>query len=160
MLLSKIYLKMYFFVATFTLVSATHAQKLSDLQVTKDAKPGQWSSSGVIFPDGKLLPGSKAETGCISKAQLFEMLEKSAALHKDGSGRAVKQCPTIITTNTPSLGVLTMRCEEDPRMPGLKLELSSIIKRESDNIWVFSMSSTENTNELKTVVKYLGACSK
>lgn len=142
------------------LTNTAQAQKTGELLVTKDVKPGKWANSGTVLANGSLLPGSAPVVECLSKDDIAAMLEESTAMYRDEGGKASKQCPTVITTNTPELAILTMRCSEDARMPGLKFGLVTSIKRESSNTWAMSTTNTEQKGALKVTLKYLGACTK
>lgn len=142
------------------LANAAQAQKAGELLVFKDLKPGKWANSGTVLPNGSLLPGSTPEIECLSQDELYSLKNESTSLYKDGDGKASKQCPTVTSTNTPELAILNMRCAEDKRMPGLKLALTSTIKRESTNTWTMSMTNLEQKGALTVTLKYLGACTK
>lgn len=142
------------------LANAAQAQKAGELLVFKDLKPGKWANSGTVLANGSLLPGSTPEVECLSKDDIDSMQNESASLYSDKGGKPSKQCPTVVTTNTPELAILTMRCAEDKRMPGLKLGLTETIRRESANTWTMSTTNPEQKGALKVTLKYLGACTK
>lgn len=142
------------------LANAAQAQKAGELLVFKDLKPGKWSHSGVLLPNGSLMPGSAPEIDCMKQDEITSMRNDSLTLYTEEGGKPSKQCPTVVVTNTPELAILTMRCAEDKRMPGIKLGITNTIKRESANTWTMVTSDAEQKVASKVIMKYLGACTK
>ena len=101
-------LKSVALVAAVVLANATYAQKMSDLLVTKDAKPGQWASTPTQIPKG-LETHMKPDTVCATKAQLLERLNQSIQYVKPGkNGENV--CPTTVITNSATEALMKISC--------------------------------------------------
>lgn len=142
------------------LANTAHAQKAGELLVFKDLKPGKWAHSGILLPNGSLMPGSVPEVDCMKQDEINSMRNDSLTLYTEEGGKPSKQCPTVVATNTPELAIVTMRCAEDKRMPGIKLGITNTIKRESSNTWTIVTADAEQKAASKVIMKYLGACTK
>ena len=139
------------------LVSAVNAQKLSDLMVIKDAKPGQWASTPTQIPKG-LEAYMKSENLCASKEEFLDFLNGSIRMMSNGKN-GENACPTTVISNTLMEAVMKIKCSE--KSIGVKAEASYSIKRTANDTWAFTWSGLNGTgamSTMQTTMKYLGAC--
>ena len=138
--------------------SAAHAAKFSDLPVVQEAaQAGQWTmaTSGTL-PDGKPYP-ARTETVCATKQEVLESMN-SSFISDTRTGMDDKQCPTILSTNTSTLGVATLNCKVPPiKLLGQKtivlpdVVLKTEFKRTGKQTW------TVKTDNVVTNITYHGA---
>ena len=144
-------------VAAIVLVNASYAQKMSDLLVTKDARPGQWASTPTQIPKG-LEAHMKPDTACASKEQLFERLNKSIQYISPGKdGKSI--CPTTLISDTPTEAIMKTICTK--KTLGIDAEIINSIKRTAKDTWVFTLNSPDSkgaTSTIQTTMKYMGEC--
>ena len=150
-------LKSVTLVAAVVLANATYAQKMSDLLVTKDAKPGQWVSTPTQIPKG-LEAHMKADTACASKEQFLERLNKSIQFFSPG--KDVKNiCPTTLVSDTPTEAIMKTTCTK--KTLGIDAEMTNSIKRTNKDTWVFTLTSPDSkgaASTMQTTMKYIGEC--
>ena len=145
------------YLSALMLVSAVQAQKLSDLQVVKDAKPGQWASTPTQIPKG-LEAHMKSENLCATKEQFLEFLNGPIQMMGTGKG-GENACPTTVISNTPAEAVMKIKCSE--KSIGIKAEATYSIKRTANDTWAFIWSGLNGNgaiSTMQTTMKYLGAC--
>jgi hypothetical protein len=144
-------------VVAVVLANATYAQKMSDLLVTKDAKPGQWASTPTQVPKG-LEAHMKPDTACATKTQLLERLNQSIQYVKPGkNGENI--CPTTVVSNTATEAVMKISCTKKDL--GIDAEMTNSIKRTADDTWVFTFEGPNGKGgmqKMQTTMKYLGEC--
>ncbi|MDO9402879.1 MAG: hypothetical protein Q7T87_02485 [Polaromonas sp.] len=137
---------------------AAHAAKFSDLKVVQEAaQDGTWTmvTSGPL-PNGKPMP-PRSNTVCATKAEVIKSLS-NPFMWNEKTGEEDKTCPTVLTTNTSTLGVATMKCAPiSINLPGQKVdlpanqELSTEFKRTGKETW------TVKTGQVLTNVTYHGS---
>lgn len=136
----------------------THAAKFSDLKVVQEAaQSGMWTmaTSGTL-PDGKPFPAS-SNSICATKQQVIESLA-NPFMWNEKTGEEDRDCPTVLTTNTSTLGVATMTCKaQSIQLPGQApiaipaIPLSTEFKRTGQQTW------TVKTGSVVTNITYQGA---
>ena len=134
-------------------ISAAQAQKMSDLLVTKDAKPGQWMSTPTQIPKG-LESVMKSESVCATKEQMLQELNKSLQMISSGA-TGENSCPTTVVSNTSTEAVMKFKCAS------VKAEATYSIKRSANDTWAFTWSGLNGSgamSTMQTTMKYLGAC--
>jgi hypothetical protein len=102
-----------YFIAAF-LLSLSSVQALaahfSDLTIVQQAaQTGLWTSvlSGQMA-DGSPAP-KKTETMCATKEEILQNFNH-AMYYDTKTGKQQKECPSKLTTNTTTVGVVTMTC--------------------------------------------------
>ena len=144
-------------VSVLLLSCAAQAQKLSDLLVTKDAKPGLWVSKPMQMPKG-LEALMKLDSACATKEQLLERLNQSIQLVSSGN-KVENSCPTEILSNTASEATMQTKCSKE--IFGTDFEIKNSIKRTASDTWVFTVNSKNSVGTLQTMqtaMKYIGEC--
>lgn len=138
-------------------VNTAYSQKMSDLLVTKDAKPGQWASTPTQIPKG-LEAYMKPDTACATKAQLLERLNQSIQYVKPGkNGENV--CSTTVITNSATEALMKISCTKKDL--GIEVEMTNSIKRTADDTWIFTFEGPNGKGamqKMQTSMKYLGEC--
>jgi dihydroxyacid dehydratase/phosphogluconate dehydratase len=150
-------LKSVTLVAAVVLANATYAQKMSDLLVTKDAKPGQWASTPTQIPKG-LEAYMKPDSACATKAQLLERLNQSIQYVQSGKSKG-NICPTTVVSNTTTEAMMKISCSKKDL--GIDAEMTNSIKRTADDTWVFTFEGPNGKGgmqKMQTTMKYLGEC--
>ena len=137
---------------------ASHAAKFSKLKVVQEAaQTGMWTraTSGTL-PDGKPFPAT-SESVCATKQEVIESLANPFVWNSK-TGEEDRDCPTVLTTNTSTLGLATMTCKPQtiqllgqapiaiPATP-----LSTEFKRVGQQSW------TVKTGNVLTKITYHGA---
>jgi hypothetical protein len=127
------------------------AEPISSLKVIQDAaQTGMWTSvlSGHMT-DGSPVP-KKTETFCATKAEILDSF--SQALYYDNKTREEdKGCPTVISTNTSTLGVAKATCPAQTHLlAGTKIEIPSTTviaeyKRINKNQWTIKFGTMLST---------------
>ena len=145
-------------VAGLTIPAMSYAAKFSDLKVVREAaQTGMWTrvTSGTL-PDGKPFPAIIA-SACASKDEVIESLA-NPFMWNSKTGEEDRDCPTVLTTNTSTLGVATMTCKAQsiqlPGQPSIAIPatpLSTEFKRTGQQTW------TVTTGKIVTEITYQGA---
>ena len=144
-------------VSVLLLSCAVQAQKLSDLLVTKEAKPGLWAFKYLQIPKGLeayLKPGS----ACATAEQLFESLSRSTQMVRIGKN-GEKSCPTTIVSDKVSEANLKTICTKEHI--GIDFEVTNTIKRITPDTWISTVSSPNSAGGMQiieTSIKYMGEC--
>ncbi len=142
---------------TAVVVTPAYSQKMSDLLVTKDAKPGQWLSTPTQIPKG-LEAIMKPDSACATKAQLLERLNQSIQYVKSGNNGG-NICPTTVISNTSTEAVMKISCSK--KNSGIDAEMTNSIKRIADDTWLFTFEGPTGKGvmqKMQTSIKYLGEC--
>lgn len=144
-------------VSAVVVANGVYAQKMSDLMVTKDAKPGQWVSTPTLIPKG-LEAHMKADSVCASKEQFLERLNKSIQFFSPGKdGKNI--CPTSLVSDTPTEAIMKTSCTK--KTLGIDAEMTNSIKRTDKDTWVFTLTNSDSkgtTSTMQTTMKYMGEC--
>jgi hypothetical protein len=131
--------------------SAAYAENLSGLKVVQDAaQTGMWTSafSGTM-PDGSPVP-QKTESFCATKAEVLDKFNQ--ALYYDNKTRVEsKDCPTVLSTNTSTLGIAKMTCPAQTHVvAGKKFTIPSFtaiaeFKRVNKDRWTIKFGNMLST---------------
>jgi hypothetical protein len=135
----------------------SQAANFSDLKVVQEAaQTGMWTmaTSGTL-PDGKPFPARK-NTVCATKQEVIKSFS-NPFMWNEKTGEEDRECPTVLTTNTATLGVATMSCKAQKiDLPGQSVSLPAVplsteFKRTGKETW------TVTTGAVITHVTYHGA---
>lgn len=145
--------------AAILFCGTVHAAKFSDLKVVQAAaQPGTWTMNTTgNGPDGKTMPAQK-RTVCATRDEVLQSLN-APALGNATTGAEDKSCPTVLTTDTPVLGVASMSCPaQSLAIAGQKVSLPAMsvtteFKKVADNHW------TVTTGNRVTDITYQGSAS-
>lgn len=143
--------------AVLTSPVLTYAANFSDLKVVQEAaQTGMWTmvTTGTLT-DGRTVP-PRSETVCATKQEVIESFS-NPFMWDTRTGEEDRDCPTVLTENTSTVGVATMSCKAITiAFPGQPLsipatELSTEFKRTSRETW------TIRTGNVLTNITYHGA---